>query len=424
MQSASERRSLGLPWHEFAELLLQGVPGVVSATIEGGQHSVSEVRVWYEPTWPVGEVIDAVHECLTKEARARLAVARFHAVVAVPDRRAEQRARPNRTLRTSDGYDGSPDAPLRLVGHRVEEVRPGVVGVEVWVELQGRTFSGAAIGPDVPPGSLRTPALATLRAVHSCVQVLYKCPMQPGLVLESAVQVTVGNSQVAVVALTASENARPRSLTAACADEGGSSLAVILAMLQATSRTVTRWVNETEQSEGEGRATTPGREVAPTGTATQRRLTLVDFEVDHGPSGDLGVGVRLAGFGEAVDRRRMGSDNETAHLQLSASVTLDAVFDLLQIGGWNERRDGALRHAGTCRLRTGEHDIVVVLVEALMNGHRVPLAGATSADSGVERASITATLQATNGLVADRTGTMLRAASPREIDGAPPSARA
>ena len=199
---------------------------------------------------------------------------------------------------------------------------------------------------------------------------------------------------------------------------------MILAMLQATSRTVTRWVNETEQSEGEGRATTPGREVAPTGTATQRRLTLVDFEVDHGPSGDLGVGVRLAGFGEAVDRRRNGSDNETAHLQLSASVTLDAVFDLLRIGGWNERRDGALRHAGTCRLRTGEHDIVVVLVEALMNGHRVPLAGATSADSGVERASITATLQATNGLVADRTATMLRAASPREIDGAPPSARA
>ena len=43
-----------------------------------------------------------------------------------------------------------------------------------------------------------------------------------------------------------------------------------------------------------------------------------------------------------------------------------------------------------------------MLTEALMNGHRVPLAGATSADVGLERAAITATLQATNGLVADR----------------------
>ena len=153
-------------------------------------------------------------------------------------------------------------------------------------------------------------------------------------------------------------------------------------------------------------------------------MTLVDFEVDNSQSGDLGVGVRLAGFGEAVDRRRNGGDNETAHLQLSASATLDAVQELLRIGGWNERRDGDLRHAGACRLRTGEHDIVVVLVEALKNGHRVPLAGATSADSGVERASITATLQATNGLVADRTATMIQAANPYAIDGAPLWARA
>ena len=254
MQSASEHRSLGLPWHEFAELLLQGVAGVVSATIEGSQHSVSEVRVWYEPTWPVGQVIEAVHECLTKEAKARLAVARFHAVVAQPDRRTESRARPERELTAYAGSNGSPDAPLKLIGHKIEEVQPGVVGVEVWIELQGRTFSGAAIGPDVPPGSLRTPALATLRAVHSCVQVLYKSPLQPGLVLESAVRVMVGRSPVAVVALTASENARPRSLTAAWAGEGESGLAVILAMLQATSRTVTRWVNERQQSEGGRRA--------------------------------------------------------------------------------------------------------------------------------------------------------------------------
>ena len=103
-----------------------------------------------------------------------------------------------------------------------------------------------------------------------------------------------------------------------------------------------------------------------------------------------------------VDRRRNGSENEAAQLQLGASATLDAVHELLRLAGWSEYHDGDLRHAGACRLRTGEHDIVVVLAEALMNGHRVPLAGATSADDGVERASITATLQATNPLVADR----------------------
>jgi hypothetical protein len=123
--------------------------------------------------------------------------------------------------------------------------------------------------------------------------------------------------------------------------------------------------------------------------------------VDHNPSGDLDVGVRLTGFGEAVDRRRNGSDDEATRLQLSVSATLDAVHDLLRTAGWEERNDGDLRPARAARVRTGEHDIVVVLAEALMNGQRVPLAGATSANRGVERASITATLQATNELVAD-----------------------
>ncbi len=402
MKSASERRGPSLPWNESAELLLETVPGVVSATIEGSRHSVSEVRVWYEPTWPVGQVMDAVYECLTNEAKAHLAAARFHAVVTQPDRRTTRRARPERAPTTSDGRESSHDTPLTLVGHRVDEVQHGVVGVQVWLEWQGRTFSGAAVGPTVPPGSLRTPALATLRALHSCLQVLYEGPMQPGLVLESAVRITVENSPVVVVALTAAENARPRSLTSAWADEGVPGLAVIMATLHATSRTVTRWLNQKQQSESARSAATTGSGGTRSSTAAERRLALVDFEVDRSPSGDLDVGVRLAGFGESVDRRRNGSENEAAQLQLGASATLDAVHELLRLAGWSEYHDGDLRHAGACRLRTGEHDIVVVLAEALMNGHRVPLAGATSADDGVERASITATLQATNPLVADR----------------------
>lgn len=424
MMSESERRSPHLSWHESAELLLESVPGVVSATIEGERHSVSEVRVWYEPTWPVGQVVDAVHQCLTREANARLAAAKFHAVVAQPDRRTEHRNRPSSVPTTSAGWDRSPDAPLKLVGHKVEELRQGIVGVEVWIEWLGRTFSGAAVGPDVPPGSLRTPALATLRALHACLQVLYEGPIQPGLMLESAVRITVENSPVAVVALTASENARPLSLTSAWADQGASDLAVILATLHATSRTVTRWLNEEQPSDGDRFSTPLRSEGIRGGIATKRRFTLVDFDVDHSPSGNLDVGVRLEGFGEAVDRRQNGSDDERSHLQLGAAATLDAVHELLRIGGWNERHDGDLRPTGTCRLRTGEHDIVVVLAEALMNGHRIPLAGATSADSGVERASITATLQATNALVADRTATMKPVARVDATTDAPVWARA
>lgn len=410
MNNDSEHPGPQPSWRESAETLLEKIPGVVSARVQGAREAVSEVRVWYEPTWPVGQVIDAVHRCLSHEVEAHVGAAKFHAVVALPDRRAQPRVRPHRPSWAAAGWGSSPYAPLRLVGHSVEEVREGVVGVEVWIEWEGRTFNGAALGPTDPPGSIRTPALATLRALHSCLQILYEGPRQPGLVLESAIQTTVEGAPVAVVALTASENARPRPLTAAWADQGSTALAFILATLHATSRTVTRWLGHGERSEDLGHASADEGHAA-LGAAVERRFTLVDFEVDHAPSGDLDIGVRLAGFGQAVDRRRAGSDDEASHLRLGASATLDAVHDLLRIGGWNERHDGDLRSAGACRLRTGEHDLVVVLAEALMHGHRIPLAGAISADCGVERASITATLQATNALVADRTALFLPVAA-------------
>ncbi|NJD20784.1 MAG: hypothetical protein FIA95_16050 [Gemmatimonadetes bacterium] len=195
---------------------------------------------------------------------------------------------------------------------------------------------------------------------------------------------------------------------------------MILATLHATSRTVTRWLSEEPEGSVGPFATSIGPEESALAAGATGRFTLVDYEVDHSPSGDLDVGVRLAGFGEAVDRRRNGSGNAAALLELGASATLDAVHDLLRIGGWQEHHDGDLQHAAACRLRAGEQDVVVVLAEALMNGHRVPLAGATSTDGGVERASITATLQATNAIVADRTAALVQAAhagamDPREL---------
>ena len=44
----------------------------------------------------------------------------------------------------------------------------------------------------------------------------------------------------------------------------------------------------------------------------------------------------------------------------------------------------------------------IVLAEAELGGRVIPFAGATSTDGGLERASITATLQATNPIVAER----------------------
>ena len=128
--------------------------------------------------------------------------------------------------------------------------------------------------------------------------------------------------------------------------------------------------------------------------------------MNNSPSGNLDVGVRLNGFGESVDRHRSGRADEAGRLKLGASATLEAVHKLLRVGGLSEGHTGELQHAGACRLRTGEYDIVITLVKASVEGRSLQLAGAASADSGLERAAIAATLQATNPLVADRMGSV------------------
>jgi hypothetical protein len=434
-------------WCESAERLLERIPGVVSARIEGSRDWVTAVRVWYEPNRSVAQVMAAVDECLIKEG-ARLAATQFDAVVAQPDRRTVPRPRPQVTpqapaapaapgrshaatqvdavvtqpdRRTAprprpDETPVTPAAPaapaepaeqggakdtyLKLVGHKIDEIQPGVIGVQVWIEWRGRAFSGAATGPSAGAGALRTPALATLRALHSCLQVLYEGSGQPGLVLETVVRITIDKSPIVVAALTAAERARPRLLTAAWPDKGEAGLPAIMATLHATSRTVLRWLNEPKVFQVDHPAPPPGSERIRIGTPEQR-LILANVAVDHGPSGNLDVGVRLTGFGESVDRRRSGRADEAGQLELGATATLDAVHDLLKVGGSSERDAGDLRHAGACRLRTGEHDIVVILAEAMVEGRSVQLAGAASADSGLERAAVAATLQATNPLVAN-----------------------
>ena len=244
MKNASARVTNASLWPRSAERLLKVLPGVVSATLEGQQDSVTAVWVRYAPIRPVGEILESVRECLVTDAHARVTNPRFHAVLTRSGEEADRPLPHLRALRTDDDSRTSSDASIRLVSHRVGEVRPGIVGVEVRIAWQDRTFR------------------------------------------------------------------------------------------------------------------------------------------------------------EAIDGRRTGSDTEADHLLLPASATLDAVGELLRSDESNRSDDVDLTYRGIRRLRTPQFDLVVVLVEALVDGQRVPLAGATSADAGVERASITAALQATNPLVA------------------------
>jgi hypothetical protein len=142
------------------------------------------------------------------------------------------------------------DSTIRLVGHRVREVQAGVVQVEVQITCEGRTFSGAASGAVGGPERLRVSALATLRALDACLQIFYLGTSEPTLALDNVVEVSVGDFPVAVVMITASEVSSTTPLVAACPLVGMSDLAIILAALQATTRTVSHWLTWGDRSQG------------------------------------------------------------------------------------------------------------------------------------------------------------------------------
>lgn len=134
--------------------------------------------------------------------------------------------------------------------------------------------------------------------------------------------------------------------------------------------------------------------------ATAPRLELLSFHVVKNEAGGLDIGVRLGGAAGPVESRREGIDSHKGLHELPAAATLEAVQELLESVGWNGHRHVSLELLGTRRLVSARHDSVVVLVEATVDDRKLTLAGASSADNGTERASIMATLQATNQLVA------------------------
>lgn len=130
-----------------------------------------------------------------------------------------------------------------------------------------------------------------------------------------------------------------------------------------------------------------------------RRLELQDLQLEKHPQGGFGISVRLADTDRSIGAQREAAGTEEDFLEVPASAALGVIQEFLRVG----RGDGlgvVLRFMAARRLRHPQHDVVVVLVEAVVRGRRIPLTGAASANDGVERASILATLQATNAFVA------------------------
>ena len=80
------------------------------------------------------------------------------------------------------------------------------------------------------------------RALNARLQVYGLDVSGPALTLDDVIEISVGDFPVAVVMITASEKGNSIPVVAACPLVGISDLAVILATLQATTRTVSSWL--------------------------------------------------------------------------------------------------------------------------------------------------------------------------------------
>ena len=133
------------------------------------------------------------------------------------------------------------------------------------------------------------------------------------------------------------------------------------------------------------------------------RLELQDLQLNRKPQGGFGILVRLTGNDRSIGAQRDAAGTEEDSLEVPASAALGVIQEFLRSGD-DDGTGVVLRFLAAQRLRSPEHDVVVVLVEADVDGRRIPLTGAASAYQGVERASILATLQATNAFIAETMG--------------------
>lgn len=134
------------------------------------------------------------------------------------------------------------------------------------------------------------------------------------------------------------------------------------------------------------------------------RLRLQDLQVNRSPEGGFGILVRLTDNDRSIGAERESGGTAEDSLEVPACATLGVIQEFLR----TDRKDGpsvVFKFVAARRLHHPEHDVVIVVVEAAANGRRIPLTGAASAEEGVEKASILATLQATNAFVANNATT-------------------
>ncbi len=141
--------------------------------------------------------------------------------------------------------------------------------------------------------------------------------------------------------------------------------------------------------------TSPGVS-ADAASAFFSRLTLVDLYIVAKMGGKQEVGVRIVGGGGSVDSRCKAPGGGGVLLRPLAEATLDAVGRLIKRGG----RQVALMLKDVRPFKGRGDQGVVVLVEAMAGGRKTLLSGAAFSADSLERASVVAVLQATNGLVA------------------------
>ena len=225
-------------WIRGAERRLETLPGVLSASLEGDLDRATEVCLRVEEDPPVSEILEAVRDVLGGNADECPLGAFFRIQVEsvgdespyILDEIHEDPAVASRDTLESGG--------IRLITHQVNEVSPGVVGVELTLGLGGRRFAGGASGQANSPRRVRVPALATLSALGSYIRFASEGVGGPTLALESVSEFSLGGSRVAVVVVTMSGHAA--SLIASWPLTGASGPAVVRATLEAAARRVTR----------------------------------------------------------------------------------------------------------------------------------------------------------------------------------------
>ena len=220
------------------ERLLETLPGVRSASLEGDLAHATEVRLVVEEHPPASETLEAVRAALEANADECPPGAFFRIRVASvgdesPHLRSELQEEP-----ATPSRDTPASGCIRLIAHQINDVGPGVVGVELTLGLGGRRFAGAASGKANSPGSDRLPALATLSALGAYIRFASEGGGGPTLVLDSVSEFTLGGSRVAVVVVSISGHAVP--LIASWPLTEASGPAVVRATLAATARRVTR----------------------------------------------------------------------------------------------------------------------------------------------------------------------------------------